>query len=101
MSKYFYNINSYNVHCKTQLPWQLKDSDKSFVFLEDTSSCNNKGKVSSKKNDNTTNPVEESNMKELENQLIDVRKKDKERYYKDHFVKIKDINNQLTIPAMQ
>ena len=34
-------------------------------------------------------------MKKLENQLIDVRKKFKERYYKDHFV-----NEQLTIPAM-
>ena len=31
-------------------------------------------------------------MKKLENQLIDVRKKYKERYYKDHFVKIKDIS---------
>ena len=31
-------------------------------------------------------------MKKVENQLIDVRKKYKERYYKDHFVKIKDIS---------
>ena len=31
-------------------------------------------------------------MKKLQNQLIDVRKKYKERYYKDHFVKIKDIS---------
>ena len=31
-------------------------------------------------------------MKKLENQLIDVRKKYKERYYKDHFVKIKDVS---------
>ena len=43
-------------------------------------------------NDNTTNPVVESNMKKLENQLTDVRKKYEERYYKDHFVKIKDIS---------
>ena len=55
------------------------------------SPCNDKGKTSSKKNDNVANPVAESNMKKLENQLIDVRKKYKERYYKDHFVKIKDI----------
>ena len=89
MSKYFHNINSYNVPCKTQLPWQLEDSDKSFVVLEDISPCDNKGKTSSKKNDNTANPVEESNMKKLENQLIDVRKNTN---YKDHFVKIKDIS---------
>ena len=38
MSKYFYNINSHNASCKTQLPWQLKDSDKSVVVLEDMSS---------------------------------------------------------------
>ena len=75
MSKYFQNINSYNVPCKTQLPWQLEDSDKSFVVLEDISPCDNKGKTCSKKNDNTANPVVESNMKKLENQLIDVRKK--------------------------
>ena len=31
-------------------------------------------------------------MKKLENQLIDVRKTYKGRYYKDHFVKIKDIS---------
>ena len=92
MSKCFHNINSYNVRCKTQLPWQLEDSDKSFVVLEDISPCDNKGKTSSKKNDNTANPVEESNIKKLENQLIDVRKKYKEHYYKDHFVKIKDIS---------
>ena len=71
MSKYFHNINSHNVPCKTH--------------------CNDKGKTSSKKNDNVANPVVESNMKKLEDQLIDVRKKYKERYYKDHFVKIKDI----------
>ena len=81
-----------NVPCKTQLPWQLEDSDKSFVVLEDISPCDNKGKTSSKKNDNTANPVVESSMKKLQNQLIDVRKKYKERYYKDHFVKIKDIS---------
>ena len=75
MLKYFQNINSHNVPCKTQLPWQLEDSDKSFVVLEDISPCNNKGKTCSKKNDNTANPVVESNMKKLENQLIDVRKK--------------------------
>ena len=28
MSKYFHNINSHNVPRKTQLPWQLEDSDK-------------------------------------------------------------------------
>ena len=27
MSKYFHNINSHNVPCKTQLLWQLEDSD--------------------------------------------------------------------------
>ena len=77
MSKYFHNINSHNVPCKTQLPWQLEDSYKSFVVLEDISPCDNKGKTSSKKNDNTANPVVESNMKKLENQLIDVRKNTK------------------------
>ena len=91
MLKYFHNINSHNTSCKAQLPWQLEDLDKSFAVLEDIFPCNNKGKTSSKKNDNTANPVAESNMKKLENQLIDVRKKYKERYYKDHFVKIKDI----------
>ena len=75
MSKYFQNIISHNVHCETQLPWQLEDSDKSFVVLEDISPCDNKGKTSSKKNDNTANLVVESNMKKLENQLIDVRRK--------------------------
>ena len=92
MSKYFHNVNSHNVPCKTQLSWQVEDSDKSFVVLEDISPCDNQGKTSSKKNDNTANPVVESNMKKFENQLIDVRKEYKERYYKDHFVKIKDIN---------
>ena len=92
MSKYFHNINSHNASCKTQLPWQFEDSGKSLVFLEDNSSCNKKGKTFSKKNDNTTNPALESNIKKLENQLIDVRKKCKERYCKDHFVKIKDIS---------
>ena len=91
MLKYFHNINSHNTSCKAQLPRQLEDLDKSFAVLEDIFPCNNKGKTSSKKNDNTANPVAESNMKKLENQLIDVRKKYKERYYKDHFVKIKDI----------
>ena len=38
-----------NVPCKTQLPWQLEDSDKSFVVLEDISPCDNKGKTSSKR----------------------------------------------------
>ena len=92
MSKIFHNINLQNASCKAQLPWQLGDSDKSLVVLEDISSWDNKGKTFSKKNDNTANPVVESNMKKLENQLIDVRKKYKERYYKDHFVKIKDIS---------
>ena len=92
MSKYFHNINLHNIPCNSQLPWQLEDSDKSFVVLEDISPCDNKGKTSSKKNDNTTNPVVESNIKKLENQLINVRKKYKERYYKDHFVNIKDIS---------
>ena len=64
-----------NASCKSQLPWQLGDSDKSLVVLEDISSCNNKAKTSSKKNDNTANPVVESNMRKLENQLIDVKKK--------------------------
>ena len=90
--KYFHNINSHNVPCKTQSPWQLEDSDKSFGVLESISYCDNKGKTSSKKNDNTTNLVVESNLKKLENKLISVRKKYKERYYKDHFVKIKDIS---------
>ena len=92
ISKYFHNINSHNVPFKTQLPWELEDSDKSFVVLEDISPCDNKDETSSKKNDNTANPVVESNMKKLENQLIDLKKKYKERYYKDHFVKIKDIS---------
>ena len=92
MSKIFHNINLQNASCKAQLPWQLGDSDKSLVVLEDISSWDNKGKTSSKKNDNTANPVVESNMKKLENQLIDVRKKYKERYYKDHFVKIKHMS---------
>ena len=92
MSKFFHNINLQNASCKAQLPWQLGDSDKSLVVLEDISSWDNKGKTSSKKNDNTANPVVESNMKKLENQLIDVRKKYKERYYKDHFVKIKHMS---------
>ena len=93
MSKYFHNINSCDVPCKTLLlPWQLEDSDKSFLVLEDISSCDNKGKTSSKKNDNNTNPVVESNMKTLEIQQVDVRKKYKERYYKDYLVKIKDIS---------
>ena len=91
MSKIFRNINLQNASCKAQLPWQLGDSDKSLVVLEDIS-CDNKGKTFSKENDNTANPVVESNMKKLENQLIDVRKKYKERHYKDHFVKIKDIS---------
>ena len=52
MSKYFHNINSHNVPCKTQLPWQLEDSDKSFAVLENVSSCDNKDKTSTKKNDN-------------------------------------------------
>ena len=77
--------------CKTQLPWQREDSDKSFAVLENISACDNIGKTSTKKNDRTKNPVVESNMKKLENQLIYVRKKYKERYYKDHFVKIEDI----------
>ena len=76
----------HNVPCKTQLPWQLEDSNKSFVVLEDITPYDNKGKISSKKNDNTANPVVESNRKKLENQLIDVRIKYKERYYKDHFL---------------
>ena len=72
MSKYFHNINSHNVPCKTQLPWQLEDSDKSFAVLENISSCDNKGKTSTKKNDdNTTNPVVESNMKKLDD-LIEI-----------------------------
>ena len=75
MSKYFHNINSHNVPCKAQLPWQLEDSDKSFGVLENISSCDNKGKTSSKKNDNTTNLVVEGNLKKLENKLIAVRKK--------------------------
>ena len=70
----------------------MATSDKSLVVLEDISSCDNKTKISSKKNDNTANPVVESNMTKLENQSIDVRKKYKERYYKDHFLKIKDIS---------
>ena len=100
MPKYFHNINSHNVPRKTKLPWQLEDSDKSFAVLEDISPCDNKGKTSSKKNYNTANPVVESNMKKLENQLFNVRKKYKEHYYKDHFVKIKDIsiNNPSNAP---
>ena len=70
----------------------MATSDKSLVVLEDISSCDNKTKISSKKNDNTANPVVESNMTKLENQSIDVRKKYKERYYKDHFLKIEDIS---------
>ena len=75
MSKFFHNINLQNASCKTQLQWQLGDSYKSLVVLEDISSCDNKCKTFSKKNDNTANPVVESNVKKLENQLIDVRKK--------------------------
>ena len=39
-------------------------------------------------------------MKKLENQLIDLRKKYKERYCKDYFVQIKDmsINNTSNAP---
>ena len=81
----------HNVSCKTQLPWQYEDSDKSLVALEGIYSCDDKGKTSSKKNDNTTNPLMESNMKKLENHRINVRKKYKEHHYKDHFVKIKYI----------
>ena len=90
ISKNFHNINLH-VSCKTQLSWQFEDSDKILVALEGIYSCDDKGKTSSKKNDNTTNPLVESNMKKLENHLIDIRKKYKERYYKDHFVKIKYI----------
>ena len=95
MSKYFYNINSHNASCKTQLPWQLKDSDKSVVVLEDMSSWDNKGKTSIKKTDNTKNPVVENNMMKLENQLNDVRNKIQWPYCKDHFLKRKyiSINN--------
>ena len=75
MSKFFHNINLQNASCKTQLQWQLGDSYKSLVVLEDISSCDNKCKTFSKNNDNTANPVVESNVKKLENQLIDVRKK--------------------------
>ena len=92
MTKLFHNINLQNASCKARLPWQLGDSDKSLVVLEDIFSCDNKGKTSSKKNGNTANPVVESDMKKLENQPIDVRTKYKERFYKDHFVKIKDIS---------
>ena len=42
MSKYFHNINFHNASCKTQLPWQLEDSNKTLVVLEDTSSCDKK-----------------------------------------------------------
>ena len=96
MSKYFHNINLQDTSCKAQLPWELGDSNKSLVILEDISSCNNKGKTFSKKNDNMANPVVESNMKKHENKLIDVRKKYKERYCKDHFVEIKDISINST-----
>ena len=76
MSKFFHNINLQDASCKDQLPQQLRYSDKSLVVLEDNiSSCKNKGKTSTKKNDNTANLVVESNMKKLENRLIDVRKK--------------------------
>ena len=74
MSKIFHNINLQNASCKARLPWQLGDSDKSLVVLEDIFSCDNKDKTSNKKN-----------------QPIDVRTKYKEHFYKDHFVKIKDI----------
>ena len=67
----------HNVSCKTQLPWQYEDSDKSLVALEGIYSCDDKGKTSSKKNDNTTNPLMESNMKKLENHRINVRKNTK------------------------
>ena len=60
------------------------------VILENISSCDNKDKITSKKNDNTTIPVVESSMKKLEYQLIDVRIKYKERYDENNFVKIKD-----------
>ena len=53
----------------------MATSDKNLVVLEDISSCDKKTKTSSKKNDNTANPVVESNMTKLENQSIDVRKK--------------------------
>ena len=86
MSKYFYNMNSHNASSKTQLPWQLEDSDKSLVVLEDISSCDNKCETPSKKSDNTANPVVESNIKKLENRLIDARNKYKVCYYKYHFV---------------
>ena len=92
MSKYFHNINLQDASCKAQLPSELGDSNKGLVILEDISSCNNKGKTFSKKNDNMANPVVESNMKKLENKLIDVIEKYKERHCKDHFVEIKDIS---------
>ena len=86
MSKFFHNINLQNASRKAQLQWQLEDSDKSLVVLEDISSCDNKCETPSKKSDNTANPVVESNIKKLENRLIDARNKYKECYYKYHFV---------------
>ena len=84
MSKFFHNINLQDASCKDQLPQHFRYSDKSLVVLEDIiSSCNNKGKTSTKKNDNTANLVMESNIKKLENRLIDVRKK-----WKNAIVKI-------------
>ena len=74
MSKFFHNINLQNASRKAQLQWQLGDSDKSLVVLEDISSCDNKCKTFSKKNDNTANPVVESNMKKLENQCNQCKK---------------------------
>ena len=44
MSKYFHNINSHNVLCKTQLPWQLEAPDKCLAVLENISSCDIKVK---------------------------------------------------------
>ena len=87
MPKSFHNINLQNASCKAHLLWQLGNSDKSLVVLEDISSCDNKGKTFSKKNDNMANPVVQSNMKKLENQQIDVRKKYKK--LKDLFCKNK------------
>ena len=73
---------------------------ESLVVLKEVSSCDNKRKTSSEKNNNSTNPLVKSNMNKLENPLIDLRKKYKERYHKDHFVKIKDISINNTSNAL-
>ena len=67
---------------------QREDSDTSFAVLEYISSCDNKGKTFTKKNKQYNKSSGGEQHEETWNQLIDVRKKYKECYYKYHFVKM-------------